>query len=356
MIQGFDHIESYVGNAHATAYFFTHALGFRPYAQAGLETGRRDRHSYCVQQGKIRLVFTNPLSPRGDIARHVRQHGDAIRDIALTVEDAQVAFERCLEAGAEPIAEPHVLEDAHGSVRCASVGTFGNTVHTLVERGFYRGAFLPGFCPWRPTGELSATHLVAVDHVACCVESGSLDRWVDFYERAFGFGEVHHEDIVTEQSAMNSKVVGSANGVVKLPLMEPASHQGKSQIDEFLEYHGGAGAQHLAFLSDDIVAQVEALQRGGGVDFLETPDPYYDALPGRVGTIREDIEVLRRLNVVVDRDPHGYLLQVFTRPVTGRPTGFLEVIQRRGARGFGGGNVRALFEAVERVQAARGNL
>ena len=356
MYHGIDHIEFYVGNAHASSYFFARALGFRPHAEMGLETGIRDRHSYAVTQGSIRLIFTNPLKPEGPIAEHVMEHGDAIRDIALTVDDAAEAFDRALACGAKPVAEPHVEQDEHGEIRRATIRVFGDTVHSFIERDNYPGDLLPGFRPWKTTSPSQSAHLTAIDHVACCIEAGTLDQWMEFYEKAFGFEQVHHEDIVTERSAMNSKVVGSKNGAIKFPLMEPAQGKGKSQIDEFLEYNQGAGGQHLAMLSSDIVATVRALRADGWIAFLETPSTYYDALPARVGEIQEDLNDLRELNVLVDRDKWGYLLQTFTRPVTGKPTSFLEVVQRRGARGFGGGNVRALFEAVERAQAARGNL
>jgi 4-hydroxyphenylpyruvate dioxygenase len=355
MFQGIDHVEFYVGNAFSSAYFFTHALGFRSLAQAGLETGRRDRQSFAVQQGSIRLVFTNALGPAGPVADHARTHGDAIRDVALSVDDARRAFSRCIEMGAEPIAPPQVLEDEHGTVRTAVVRTFGDTVHTLVERGGYTGPLLPGFRAWDAFPSPRGASLAAIDHIACCVEAGTLQKWMAFYEKAFGFHEAHHEDIVTDHSAMNSKVIESQNGAIKFPLMEPAPGHGKSQIEEYLDYHHGPGAQHLALLSSDIADTVRAL-RDGGIEFLPTPATYYEALHGRVGEIAEDLGELRDLNILVDRDRWGYLLQVFTRPVTGRPTGFLEVVQRKGARGFGGGNVRALFEAVEREQAARGNL
>jgi len=355
MFRGIDHIEFFVGNAYASSYFFTRALGFRPLATAGLETGRRDRQSFAVQQGGIRLVFTNALTPDGPVAEHARLHGDAIHDVALAVDDAASAFARSVDLGAIPIAEPRVTSDDFGRVRTAIVKTFGDTVHTLVERGGYEGPFLPGFSPWRSSTVGRGADLTAVDHVAVCVEVGTLNRWIEFYERAFAFRELHHEDIVTGRSAMNSKVVESENGGIKFPLMEPAPGHGKSQIEEYLDYHHGAGAQHLALLSTDIVASVRTL-REEGIEFLENPDEYYDALPSRIGPIEEDLGELRDLNVLVDRDRSGYLLQVFTKPVTGRPTGFLEIIQRKGARGFGGGNVRALFEAVEREQAVRGNL
>lgn len=356
MYHGFDHIEFYVGNAYTTAYFFARALGFRPLAQAGLETGMRDRQSYVVGQGDIRLVFTNALEPHGAIAEHVRRHGDSMRDLALRVDDTDSAFERCLSRGARAVAPPRTFEDEHGTVRHAAIQTFGDTVHSLVDRKNYHGAFLPEYRAWPSRRPDAAPRLRAVDHVACCVDPGTLGQWMDFYEGAFGFQEVHHEDIVTEHSAMNSKVIGSEGGGVKLPLMEPARGRSKSQIEEFLEYHHGSGGQHLAFLSDDLLGAVGQIRADGWIDFLETPDTYYDVLPDRIGTIDEPLDQIRSMNVLVDRDRWGYLLQVFTRPVTGRPTSFLEVVQRKGARGFGAGNVRALFEAVERAQAARGNL
>ena len=355
MLRGIDHIEFYVGNSFATAYFFTRALGFRPLAEGGLETGLRDRQSFAVEQGNIRLVFTNSLAPEGPIADHTRLHGDGIRDVALAVDDAAQAFRHCVERGAEPVAEPHVASDGSGRVVRAAVKSFGDTVHSLVERDGYAGPFLPGFRPWRSRWAGRGASLSAIDHVAVCVEAGTLRHWVDFYARVFAFHEAHHEDIVTERSAMNAKVMESEGGAVKFPIMEPAPGRGKSQIEEYLDYHHGAGAQHLAFLSADIAATVRAL-REGGIDFLETPGAYYDALPARVGDIEESLPQLRELGILVDRDRWGYLLQVFSKPVTGRPTGFLEVVQRKGARGFGAGNVRALFEAVEREQAARGNL
>ena len=343
MFRGIDHIEYYVGNAFVSAYFYTHALGFRSLAEAGLETGLRDRQSFVVEQGDIRLVFSNSLSAGGPVADHVRLHGDSIRDVALAVDDAERAFEMCVAAGAEPLIEPHEWShggasgsDASGRVRRAAVKTFGDTVHSLVERergGGHVGPFLPGFRPWRLFRPRRDAGLAAIDHVACCVEAGRLDGWMEFYERAFGFHEAHHEDIVTDHSAMNSKVVQSENGVIKFPLMEPAPGRAKSQIEEYLDYHHGPGAQHLALLSTDIALTGRAL-REGGIDSLRTPAEYYEGLRKRVGDIEEDVRVLRDLNVLVDRDRWGYLLQVFTKPVTGRPTGFIEVVQRKGARGF----------------------
>lgn len=355
MFQGIHHIEYYVGNAYTSAYFYTRALGFAPLAEAGLQTGARDRQSYVVEQGEIRLVFTNAVHPDSPIAQQVRLHGDGVHDVALAVGDARRAYQRCLQLGATPVAPPRDIQDEAGRATVAVVRTFGETVHSLVERTEYHGAFLPEFRRAVVGRTRPGARIAAVDHVAICVEAGGLDRWVDFYERAFGFHQVHQEDIVTEHSAMNSKVVASEDGAIKFPIMEPAHGRSKSQIEEYLDYHHGPGAQHLALLSTDICATARAL-REGGVEFMRTPASYYDALAARIGPIDESIPELRELDLLADRDRWGYLLQVFTRPVTGRPTGFLEIVQRKGARGFGAGNVRALFEAVEREQAARGNL
>ncbi len=355
MLRGIDYIEFYVGNAYTSAYFFSRALGFRPLAAAGLETGLRDRQSFAVEQGAVRLVFTNAVGPDGPAAEHVRLHGDGVHDVALASDDVAGDYARCVERGAEPVAGPHTASDGSGRVRRAVVRTFGETVHTLVQREGRDAPFLPEFRPWRPPLAGRPASLAGIDHVAACVEAGTLGRWIQFYERALGFHVAHHEDIVTDHSAMNSKVVQSEDGAIKFPLMEPAEGRGRSQIAEYLDYHHGPGAQHVALLSSDIVATARAL-REAGVEFLETPASYYEGLAGRVGDVGVDPRQLRDLGVLVDRDRWGHLLQVFTRPVTGRPTGFLEIIERRGARGFGGGNVRALFEAVERDQAARGNL
>ena len=356
MVQCFDHLEFYVGNAYTTAYFFTQALGFRPLAQAGLETGWRDRQSFVVGQGDVRLVFTNPLFPEGSISEHVRQHGDALRDLAIRVDHVDAVFERCLRAGADAVSAPRTVSDEDGTVRHAAIRSFGDTVHSLIERADYNGPFLPQFRAWNLDTPERGAGIVAIDHVACCVEPGTLHQWIEFYDAVFGFREIHHEDIVTENSAMNSRVIGNEGGAIKLPLMEPAPGRGRSQIEEFLEYHHGAGGQHVAFLSKNILRTARRLRSDGWIGFLETPGTYYDALLERVGNIDEPLADLREMNVLADRDRWGYLLQVFTRPVTGRPTSFLEIVQRNGARGFGGGNVRALFEAVERAQAARGNL
>ncbi|HZI20308.1 MAG TPA: 4-hydroxyphenylpyruvate dioxygenase [Pyrinomonadaceae bacterium] len=354
-LTGIEYLEFYVGNVHQAAHFYRTAYGFTPIAYAGLETGRRDSVSVALAQKNIRILLTGALDPQGDIARHVQLHGDGVKDIALATPDARRTFDLLVRRGARPLAEPEETSDDHGRVVTARVGTFGDTVHTLVQREGYGGPFLPGYLPARPAPAALDPHLETIDHLAICVERGSLEQWVEFYKRVFGFHQSHQEDIGTEYSAMNSRVVQDARGLVKLPMMEPAEGRRKSQIEEFLAYHRGAGVQHIAFSSQDILDSIRSL-RGAGNEFLSPPASYYDMLRRRVGNIEEDIAALRDNNVLVDRDEWGYLMQIFTRPVESRPTLFLEVIQRRNARGFGGGNIKALFEAVEHEQARRGNL
>ena len=354
-LTGIEYLEFYVGNVHQAAHFYRTAYGFTPLAFAGLETGRRDHVSVALQQKDIRIVLTGALDTQSDIARHVQLHGDGVKDIALATPDAARAFDLLVRRGARPIAEPEVEADDHGRVVTAKVGTFGDTVHTLVQRDGYGGPFLPGFLPARPAPVTLTPHLESVDHLAICVERGSLEQWVEFYKHVFGFRQTHQEDVGTEYSAMNSRVVEDARGLVKLPMMEPAEGRRKSQIEEFLAYHQGAGVQHIAFSSSDILNSIQSL-RSAGNEFLSPPGAYYEMLGKRIGEIEEDIPTLRDNNVLVDRDRWGYLMQIFTRPVESRPTLFLEVIQRRNARGFGGGNIQALFEAVEQEQARRGNL
>jgi 4-hydroxyphenylpyruvate dioxygenase len=355
-LHGIDHVELYVGNALQSAYYWMHALGFREVAYAGLETGVRDRASHVLQQGRIRIVLTGALVPGHEIGRHVAQHGDGVKVIALSVPSVEHAYREATARGAEGVRAPWEASDEHGTVRMATIATYGETLHTFVERGEYRGAFLPGFVARDGGGE--AAGLLAIDHIVGNVELGQMDRWVKYYEDVFGMREMLHfsdEDISTEYSALMSKVVSDGNGRVKFPLNEPAEGKRKSQIDEYLEFYGGAGAQHIAVATRDIVGTVETLQ-ARGVEFLRTPETYYDSVPERVGEIEEDLEDLRRLGILVDRDDEGYLLQIFTKPIGDRPTVFLEVIERHGARGFGDGNFKALFEAIEREQALRGNL
>ncbi len=358
-LHGIDHIELWVGNAAQAAYYFTHAFGFTEIAFAGLETGLRDRVSHVLQQGRIRLVLTGALVDGTEIGAHQCRHGDGVKVVALSVPSADAAYREAVARGATGLRAPYELRDGDGVVRMAQISAYGETVHTFVERSDYAGAFLPGFAAVPHEGDASQPGLLAgIDHVVANVELGAMERWVKFYEDVFGMVELIHfsdEAISTEYSALMSKVVTSGDGRVKLPINEPAEGARKSQIDEYLEFYGGPGVQHIAVSTTDIVATVEALQ-ARGVMFLRTPESYYDGVPERVGKIDQSLEDLRRLGILVDRDDEGYLLQIFTKPLGDRPTIFLEIIERHGARGFGEGNFKALFEAIEREQALRGNL
>jgi 4-hydroxyphenylpyruvate dioxygenase len=357
-INGTDYVEFYVGNAKQASHYYRTAFGFELLGYRGPETGVRDRASYLLQQDKIRLVLTTPVRPDHPAAHHLHAHGDGVRDIALWVDDAREAFRAAVERGARPAQEPTVLRDDDGEVVLAAIHTYGDTIHTLVERRGYKGLFLPGFrraeSPYRP----APVGLKYVDHIVGNVELGRMNEWVGFYERVMGFKNLisfDDTDISTEYSSLMSKVVSSGNERIKFPINEPAKGKKKSQIDEYLEFYGGPGAQHLALATDDIIATVTAL-RDRGVEFLNVPTTYYDDLQQRVGKIDEPVERLQELGILVDRDPDGYLLQIFTKPVEDRPTVFYEIIERKGARSFGKGNFKALFEAIEREQAARGNL
>jgi 4-hydroxyphenylpyruvate dioxygenase len=358
-LHGIDHIELWVGNAAQAAYYFTHAFGFTEIAFAGLETGLRDRVSHVLQQGRIRLVLTGALGADSEIAAHQRAHGDGVKVVALSVPDVDAAYRQAIARGARGLVEPHELRDAEGTVQVAEIAAYGETVHRFVERADYAGAFLPGFAGVAHDGDARQPNLLAgIDHVVANVELGEMERWVTYYEDVFGMVELIHfsdEAISTEYSALMSKVVTSGDGRVKLPINEPAEGARKSQIDEYLEFYGGPGVQHIAVSTTDIVGCVEALH-ARGVRFLRTPESYYDGVPERVGEIDQSIDDLRRLGILVDRDDEGYLLQIFTKPLGDRPTIFLEIIERHGARGFGEGNFKALFEAIEREQALRGNL
>jgi 4-hydroxyphenylpyruvate dioxygenase len=358
-VHGIDHVEFYVGNAAQAAFYFTHAFGFTETAYCGLETGRRDRRSHVLEQGRIRIVLTGTLQGADEIAEHHARHGDGVHKIALSVPDAAAAYEHAVGHGARGVQTPRWVEDEHGRVQLASVETYGDTLHLFVQRDDYRGAFLPGYerrgtAPRDPDSML----LMAIDHIVGNVELGHMNEWVGYYERVFGMTEMIHfsdEAISTEYSALMSKVVTDGTGRIKFPINEPAEGKRKSQIDEYIEYYNGAGAQHIAMATRDIVACVGAL-RERGVEFLDIPEEYYDEVPTRIGEIKEDIEDLRRLGILVDRDDEGYLLQIFTKPIGDRPTVFFEIIERHGARGFGEGNFKALFEAIEREQERRGNL
>jgi 4-hydroxyphenylpyruvate dioxygenase len=358
-LDGWDYVELWVGNAKQAAYFYEHALGFALTAYAGPETGVRDRASYVLEQGSIRLVVTSALREDHDVARHCSRHGDGVKDIALRVPDAGMAYRQAVQRGARGTVEPRRVEDEFGTIGLSAIATYGDTIHTFVSRGDYRGAFKPGYVsvPGAPA-DRTGVGLDAIDHVVGNVELGRMDEWVAFYERVFGMTEMIHfsdEDISTEYSALMSKVMTDGTGKIKFPLNEPAEGKRKSQIEEYLDFYGGPGAQHVAMATSDIVATVEELKRRGVV-FLDTPDAYYDDVGDRVGEIREDYADLRRHRILADRDDDGYLLQIFTKTVQDRPTLFFEVIERHGARGFGDGNFKALFEAIEREQAARGNL
>jgi 4-hydroxyphenylpyruvate dioxygenase len=358
-LHGIDHIELWVGNATQAAYFFQHAFGFVPVAFAGLETGLRDRVSHVLEQGRIRLVLTGTLHEGTDLADHQLRHGDGVKRVALSVPDIAVAYREAVARGALGLREPYELTDEHGSVWIADIAAYGDTVHRFVQRGAYEGAFLPGFVEVAHDGDARRPNLLAgIDHVVANVELGEMDRWVKYYEDVFGMTELIHfsdEAISTEYSALMSKVVTSGDGRVKFPINEPAEGARKSQIDEYLEFYGGPGVQHIAVSTTDIVRCVEELA-ARGVRFLRTPESYYDGVPDRIGEIDQSIDDLRRLGILVDRDDEGYLLQIFTKPLGDRPTIFFEIIERHGARGFGEGNFKALFEAIEREQALRGNL
>ncbi len=356
-LNGVDHVELFVGNAHQAAFYYVHAFGFREVAYAGLETGTRDRVSHVLEQGRIRLVLTGALHSDSPIAAHHHRHGDGVKVIALSVPDVDHAYREATTRGAEGVEEPHDITDEHGTVRLATIRTYGETLHTFVGRGAYKGAFLPGFQAV-DRGSEDADMLLGIDHIVGNVELGHMNEWVKYYEDVFGMKEMIHftdEAISTEYSALMSKVVTDGRGVVKFPLNEPAEGKRKSQIDEYLEFYEGAGAQHIAVATRDIVGTVAAL-RGRGVEFLTIPEAYYDEVPVRVPEVIEQLADLREQGILVDRDDEGYLLQIFTKPVGDRPTVFFEIIERHGARGFGDGNFKALFEAIEREQERRGNL
>ncbi len=357
-INGTDYVEFYVGNAKQASHYYRTAFGFQLVAYRGPETGTRDRASYLLQQNKVRLILTSPIAPDHPAVAHVAKHGDGVRDIALWVDDAREAFEVAVERGARPAQQPTVLQDDAGEVVLAAIHTYGDTIHSLVERRNYRGLFMPGFQPIKPHYSPPPIGLQYVDHCVGNVELGAMNIWVKFYQDVMGFRNLisfDDKDISTEYSSLMSKVVASGNDRIKLPINEPAQGRKKSQIDEYLEFYRGPGVQHLAIATDDIIQTVTAL-RDRGVEFLQVPKSYYDTVQERVGRIDEKLAQLKELGILVDRDDEGYLLQIFSKPVQDRPTLFYEIIQRKGAKSFGKGNFKALFEAIEREQAARGNL
>lgn len=358
-INGTDHIEFYVGNAKQAAHYYKTAFGFQSLAYAGPETGLRDRASYVLQQGKIRLVFTTALKSDSPIAEHVRKHGDGVKILSLWVDDAYSAFEETVKRGARSYLEPVTQSDEHGEVRMSGIYTYGETVHLFVERKNYKGAFLPGYREWKSDYNPADAGLLYIDHCVGNVGWNRMNETVKWYEEVMGFVNILSFDdkqINTEYSALMSKVMSNGNGYSKFPINEPAEGQKKSQIEEYLEYYEGEGVQHIAVATKDILATVRQL-KARGVEFLSAPpETYYNMMPERVGDIDEEIAQLRELGILVDCDEEGYLLQIFTKPVEDRPTLFFEIIQRKGAQSFGAGNFKALFEALEREQELRGNL
>jgi len=358
-LQGTDYVEFYVGNAKQAAHYYMNAFGFQALAYAGPETGIRDKVSYAVRQNKLTLVLTASLKQHHPIAHHVNTHGDSVKVLALRVDDAKDAWHQTTLRGAKSYMEPTTLHDDSGEVVLSGIHTYGDTVHIFVERKNYSGAFLPGYRPWsNPFFAPAETGLLYVDHCVGNVGWHQMNTWVKFYEEVMGFRNIltfDDQDISTEYSALMSKVMSNGNGYVKFPINEPAEGKKKSQVEEYLEFNNGEGVQHVAMATNNIVQTVTEL-RNRGIEFLQVPKSYYDELLERVGPIDEDIEPLRELGILVDRDEEGYLLQLFTKPVQDRPTLFFEIIQRKGAKSFGKGNFKALFEAIEREQASRGNL
>lgn len=357
-INGTDYLELYVSNAKQSAHYYKSAFGFKSLAYAGLETGLRDRESYVVVQDKIRLVLTSPLKSGTEIGKHIDKHGDGVKVTALWVDDATYAYEEAIKRGAKSFMEPETIKDGNGKVKRSGIHTYGEVVHVFIERKEYNGIFLPGYQVWNPEYKADPVGLKYVDHMVGNVELGDMNKWVKFYEEVMGFKQIlsfDDKDISTEFTALMSKVMSNGNGRIKFPINEPAAGLKKSQVDEYLEFYEGAGVQHIAVATDDIIKTVTDL-RSRGVEFLQVPGSYYDVLEERVGKIDENIEALRPLGILVDRDDEGYLLQIFTKTVQARPTMFFEIIQRKGATSFGKGNFKALFEALEREQELRGTL
>ena len=358
-LQGTDYVEFYVGNAKQAAHYYMSAFGFQAIAYAGPETGIKDRASYVVRQHKLTFVLTTPIRSHNEIADHIYKHGDGVKVLALRVDDATSAWQETTKRGGKSYLEPQRLQDENGEVVLSGIHTYGDTVHLFVERKAYTGAFMPGYKPWsNPHFAPTDTGLLYVDHCVGNVGWNQMNPWVKFYEDVMGFKNIlsfDDEDISTEYSALMSKVMSNGNGFVKFPINEPAEGKKKSQVEEYLEFYDGEGVQHVALATNDIVKTVRELM-SRGVEFLKVPTTYYDDLLDRVGQIDEDLEPLKELGILVDRDNEGYLLQLFSKPVEDRPTLFFEIIQRKGAKSFGKGNFKALFEAIEREQAARGNL
>ena len=357
-LQGTDYIEFYVGNAKQAAHYYKTAFGFQSLAYAGPETGVKDKSSYVILQNKLTFVLTTPLRAKNDIADHIYKHGDGVKVIALKVDDATSAWEETTRRGAKSYLEPYSVEDGSGNIVMSGIHIYGDTVHVFVERKNYNGVFMPGFREWTSDYNPTETGLLYVDHCVGNVGWNQMNPWVKFYEEVMGFRNIltfDDKDISTEYSALMSKVMSNGNGFVKFPINEPAEGKKKSQVEEYLEFYDGEGVQHVAIATNNIIETVTELQKRG-VEFLKIPESYYAEVLDRVGHIDEDLKPLRQLGILVDRDDEGYLLQIFSKPVEDRPTLFFEIIQRKGAKSFGKGNFKALFEAIEREQAERGNL
>ncbi len=357
-LNGTDHLEFYVGNAKQSAYYYQSAWGYNLVGYTGLETGVRDRASYVLQQDKVRIVLTSSFDPDSEISMHVKKHGDGVKVLALMVDDATKSFNETVKRGAKPAMEPTILKDEFGEVVVSAIHTYGETIHKFVERRNYTGAFMPGFIAKESIIEIKPIGLKYIDHCVGNVELGKMNDWVKFYEDVMGFKLLitfDDKDISTEYTALMSKVVSTGNGYVKFPINEPAAGKKKSQIDEYLDFYKGAGVQHIAIATDNIIETVSELRKRG-VEFLHVPGAYYEDVLDRVGKIDEDLQELKKMNILIDRDEEGYLLQIFTKPVEDRPTVFYEIIERHGAKSFGKGNFKALFEAIEREQELRGTL
>ncbi len=357
-IDGTDYVEFYVGNAKQAAHYYMSAFGFQPLAYSGLETGRKDKTSYVLVQDKIRFVLTTSLVPDSPVSDHVKLHGDGVKVIALWVDDARKSFEETVKRGARPYLEPEEDQDENGKIVRSGIYTYGETVHIFIERKNYKGPFLPGFTKWEPEYRPDPIGLKYVDHMVGNVGWGEMNTWVKFYADVMGFKQIisfDDKDISTEYTALMSKVMSNGNGRIKFPINEPAEGKKKSQIEEYIDFYYGSGVQHVAMATDNIIHTVSELRKRG-VEFLNVPDTYYEDVLDRVGKIDEDLKPLRDLNILIDRDDEGYLLQIFSKPVQDRPTVFFEIIQRKGAKSFGKGNFKALFESIEREQEKRGTL
>ncbi len=357
-INGTDYVEMFVGNAKQAAHYYKTAFGFQSLAYAGLETGLKDRASYVLQQGKIRLVLTSSFDPESEISQHVRSHGDGVKYISLWVDDARKAYDETMKRGAKSFLEPIEIKDESGTVVKSGIHTYGDTVHLFIERKNYRGVFLPGFTAWRSDYNPPSKGFKYIDHMVGNVSMGEMNQWAAFYEKVMGFANLvtfDDKDISTEYTALMSKVMTNGNGRIKFPINEPAYGKKKSQIEEYLDFYRGSGCQHIAIATDDIVSSVSEMRKSG-VEFLHVPGEYYDTVAARVGKIEEDLKILKQHGIMVDRDEDGYLLQIFTKPVEDRPTLFFEIIQRKGAKSFGKGNFKALFESIEEEQRKRGTL